>query len=102
MIEKDTCPVCDAHFKYAAAVSGDAQIKPDDISVCASCTSYLVYEEGNTYRLMTVDEIVDLDNELLYELTSARNTIKRRAKQHDQQMLVGDLLDNLFGPDEDE
>lgn|SRR5574343_484827 len=102
MIEKDTCPVCDARFKYTEAIQGDAQIKPDDLSVCASCSSYLVYEDGGTYRLLTVDELVELDNGLLYELTVARNSILRRAKHKDQQLSVGEFLDNLFGSEADD
>jgi hypothetical protein len=52
--------------------------KSGEISLCSYCTSYLVTtEDGLTFRELTVDEVCDLPNEVLYQLTKARNLLKK-------------------------
>lgn len=102
MIEKDTCPVCGAQFKYTESIQGDTEIKAGDLAACASCASYLVYEEDGTYRLVTVDEIVELDNDILYELTVARNCILRREKNAIRRPSWNEFLNDLFSSSNDE
>ena len=77
--EDDHCPQCGSVINAARGCGDDADKSPDpgDVSICVVCGSYLIFDDNIKVRLMTVDEVCELDNELLYALTTARNEIIR-------------------------
>ena len=73
-----TCPVC--HTKIDAATASDRSgVVPEagDVSICAECTSFLIYNEDLSSREMTVDELVDLPPDVFYDLMSTRMAFRR-------------------------
>lgn len=78
VFEDSECPCC-GHKLNAVANVGDHDDLPvaGDVSVCGQCASYLKFDDDMKLRLMTVDEICDLDNDVLYALTVARNQIQK-------------------------
>ena len=73
---KITCPCCE---KEMMGLLANEEYIPHagEISLCSYCTSYLITtEDGLTFRELTVDEVCDLPNEILYQLTKARSLLK--------------------------
>jgi hypothetical protein len=74
---KITCPCCE---KEMMGLIANEEYEPHagEISLCSYCTSYLITtEDGLTFRELTVDELCDLPNDVLYQLTKARNILKK-------------------------
>lgn len=70
---KHRCPVCDHIIDAASAVDASgAHPSPGDVSICAECTSYLMYNDDLSSHVITVDEFVTLPSDIIYELTAAR------------------------------
>lgn len=95
-LELDYCPNCDNSLN-AAHVIGDNEDeapKVGDVTICIECTSYLMFDEHMKLRECTVDEICDMDNDTLLELTRARNYFKNEKirRQH-----VFDKVKTIFG-----
>lgn len=85
VFEKTSCPCC-GHILNAVANVGDCDDVPiaGDVSVCGKCTSYLIFDDDFSIRLMTVDEICELDNDVLYALTAARNQLQKLKQMQEQ------------------
>lgn len=71
----DYCPECGVKIN-AAGTNKDIKPKPGDISVCGECTSYLVFDDNLKLKSMTMDDIVDLAPDELYQLTLYRKQIQ--------------------------
>jgi len=77
ILEEDHCSECGAPVNAATSVDKlDASPEPGDVCICFTCTSYMVYDEKLKVRSMTVDEIVELPNEILLQLTNERKHLK--------------------------
>ena len=76
--ECDHCPICGFVLNAMSTTDMDSsQPESGDVSICFNCTSYLIFDENFKVRLLTVDEIVDLPNEMLVLLTGERNKIQK-------------------------
>lgn len=74
--DEDQCPVC-GHTFNVATIEGDQRGPgPGDTSICFKCASYLVFGEDLKVHLMTEEELIDLDNQLLIELQQHRKQIQ--------------------------
>lgn len=81
LLEPSKCPCCGHTMNAVTGGEGEyEQPVPGDVSVCAECTSYLIFDDELKLRLMTVDEVCELDSEILYVLTSTRNHINKLKK----------------------
>lgn len=96
-LEGNVCPVCGYNIDSASAIDGvDAIPQPGDVSICFDCTSYLIFDENIKSRVLTVDEIVDLPSDILYELTAERNKINKFKKYKQQQLADQELEETLW------
>lgn len=87
--ENRTCPQCGHKIDAASCTTEDVSPKAGDYSICVYCTSYLVFTDDSlNVRLLTVEDLETIDNDVFYELTKARNVINKTRK----------LLDDLFNP----
>ncbi len=77
MDNKDKCPCCGAILNAFANPVGPERPNPGDASMCSKCTSYLMIGDDLKVREMTVDELLELPDEVLVFLTSNRARIKQ-------------------------
>lgn len=54
------CPCCDYKLDTTSSLDGVTP-KPGDLSVCISCASLLVFEDGLKLKAMTTGEFDELD-----------------------------------------
>jgi Zn finger protein HypA/HybF involved in hydrogenase expression len=74
---KIECPCCGKEMMGLLA-NEEYEPKAGEISLCSYCTSYLItIKDGLHFRELTVDEVCDLPNEVLYQLTKARSMLKQ-------------------------
>lgn len=78
LVDEDLyCPVCGAYINAATASDGTcAEPSPGDVSVCSTCTSYLIFNDDLTSRELTVDEFVNLPSNIIHALTKGRAILK--------------------------
>lgn len=85
-VKETKCPVCSHEFDSASGVSKPEAIpKPGDLSICIECTAFLRYDDAMDMRLLTAEEIVDLDASVRGELVRARKEIKEMRLEFGQQ-----------------
>lgn len=72
------CPHCDHKLDAATSVEGESAPGPGDVTVCFYCTAFLVFGDALTLRLMTTDEIGELDAEVRGLLVRLRKQINAR------------------------
>jgi hypothetical protein len=71
------CPVCNCKINAATALDGSGVVpNAGDVSMCVMCSAYLKYSDDLTLRELTVDELVDLPDDILYVLTKTRSIFK--------------------------
>lgn len=70
------CPFCDHRLDTAGNPEG-ATPSPGDVSVCISCASPLLYEEGLRLRAMTSAEFNNLDVEIKANVRRYQQIIRR-------------------------
>ena len=98
--KEQNCPNCGAFMDAASSdkEADDRKPIPGDVSICYECTAYLTFDENMDLQLLSVDELVDLPNEILYDLTKSRNEINRFKKyreQHKNREISESLLHDL-------
>lgn len=79
---ENNCPNC--HHKLNGAVSvEDKTIKPEpgDASVCLYCGSFLILNHDLSVRLMTIEEVAELEDDTRITLMRVRRFIEQREKQ---------------------
>lgn len=69
------CPVCMAPIHVSVAVHSFGAPKPNDLSICAKCKSFLRFMDSLQLRELTVDEIAELPDEQRNELIRARKAL---------------------------
>lgn len=77
MENKDKCPCCGVTLNAFANPVGPERPNPGDASMCSKCTSYLMVGDDLKVREMTVDEFIELPDEVLVFLTSNRARVKK-------------------------
>jgi len=65
-----SCPVKGCGKMLDAATGGKEPPKPGDITVCAYCINWLVFDPEMKLTLITEDEIVELDNDTFAQLAA--------------------------------
>lgn len=65
-----TCPFKGCGKKLDAVAGGVDPPKPGDFTVCAYCINWLVFDPEMKPRLITEDEIADLNNTEFVELSA--------------------------------
>ncbi|HEV2119514.1 MAG TPA: hypothetical protein VGS11_05355 [Candidatus Bathyarchaeia archaeon] len=76
------CPSCGKQFELHATVGLQEGLRVGDTAICIGCTSPLVLVElPYEFRLMTSDELAELDNETRELLERARSGIKEQRAQ---------------------
>jgi len=78
--DESKCPVCGASLDGATDPTGDATPKAGDLSVCAYCTEFLVFNEDLTVRKMLFKELIELPVPTLTSLYSYRTALQARAR----------------------
>lgn len=71
-----TCPVNGCGKVLDAATGGKEPPKPGDLTVCAYCINWLVYDPEMRPRLITEDEIIELDNQAFAQLSAYSRLMK--------------------------
>lgn len=73
------CPEC-GHKLDADTWIGDEEIKPKsgDVSVCAYCATFLVFRDDLSRRVMSWQEVADLDDETRNTLVRLHRAIEQR------------------------
>jgi hypothetical protein len=81
-LPEDHCPTCNHLIDARTLVCSSKETTPDpdvenlSLSVCAYCSSYLVFGEDLKVRILDVDELLKLPNDILLSLTRIRNATK--------------------------
>lgn len=65
-----TCPVKECGKILDAAIGGKEPPKPGDLTVCSYCLNWLVWNVKMKPKLITEDEIIELDNENFVQLSA--------------------------------
>lgn len=83
------CPNPDCDYKFDAASAIDSSDGPsrDDLSICAKCTSFLIYTDPPHVRLLTDEEFEKLPQDNQQGLMYARvglQTAHEKRKIHSQ------------------
>jgi hypothetical protein len=76
-----TCPVCAFAIECSTALSGPS--KPPakgDVTVCGRCASFLMFEDGLALRLMDINDVAALPDEIRIDMERTRRFAKSRAK----------------------
>lgn len=77
------CPVCNALLNSARDALGDEPAPVEgDLSVCAYCTSFLVFMEDMSLKLLTDEETLDLPKELVDVMKDLRDTLRANPLIH--------------------
>jgi hypothetical protein len=74
------CPQCGYKLDAASVLAGEDEDRPPqsgDATVCMKCTTWLIYTDTLGVRLMTAEEIADLDVETRRTLKDATRAINR-------------------------
>lgn len=71
------CPGCSELVDDATAINGpDRRPAPGDVTVCAYCTSFCIFTDDLQLRLLTMQEISELDDEARNTMVRARRAIQ--------------------------
>lgn len=81
-LQDDKCPVCEEVLNAASSLDGVSQPKPDDVTVCAYCTSLLKYNKGMMLAILSEEEYKELPRELIDELELIQMYIRRQTGLH--------------------
>lgn len=71
------CPECNYKIDAATPIDADRGPIPGDYTVCLKCASFLVFGNSPALRLITHQEIADMDAETRGQLVKVRAAIKR-------------------------
>lgn len=73
------CPNCGYKLDAASVLGSDDNISPEagDISVCFSCTAFLIYDDDLKSLMLTPDQLLQLPDYLLLDMTRARLYINK-------------------------
>lgn len=78
--KETACPGCGVGINASTDPDGDELPSPGDLSICAYCTAFLVFEEGPALRLLTLEEIAELPDENRIELQRFRKFLTERQR----------------------
>lgn len=72
------CPCCNRLIDAATPVVEDEQItpRPEDVTICFYCATFLVYKDDLTMREINSEEIGNLPSEIRQQLVKARKSIE--------------------------
>lgn len=70
------CPVEGCGKMLDAATGGKEPPKPGDLTICAYCLNWLVWNVEMKPTLITEDEIIELDNENFVQLSAYSRLLK--------------------------
>lgn len=72
-----TCPACKHRLTAATAIASDRGVpKEGDLTMCAYCTAFLVFKDDSTVRVMTLEEVGNLQDEERMLLVELRRRLK--------------------------
>lgn len=73
------CPVCKERLDAASNADQVKSSPPEcgDVSICLYCASYLIFDEDLTLQLLSVEDLLELPDEILQQLTRMRKEIKK-------------------------
>lgn len=75
-LQEQRCPGCDALISAASDFGGTHAPQAGDYSVCAFCASFLIFENAQTVRLLSIDEIAALDDRVRIGLQRMRRAVE--------------------------
>lgn len=75
----DRCPGCAHPFNDATHVAGDAKPSPGDLSMCWYCGAFLEFNPDLTTRLLTLEDIGSLPDDVRISLQKVRRLWTDRA-----------------------
>ena len=76
-----TCPDCKTELQYSSCVRGEGSApKLGDYSICGECGAFLRFGEKQQVRILTEDEIVEMDDDLRMTMIRTRNMLLRVGK----------------------
>lgn len=62
------CMQCGAEFDAATGIGNNAEPSPDAIAICIDCGHVQVFDENLCFRAMTVDEAINVKNDVNVQL----------------------------------
>lgn len=71
------CPACGYEMDSDTDAFGDARPKPEDVSVCLKCATFLVFNHDMSRRQMTHEDEAALDAETRAALWRVRRAIEQ-------------------------
>lgn len=73
-VEKDVCPVCNSTLDSFSSIT-DNEPTVGDLSICIHCLSYLEISENLKLKELSVDDFVNLPNDVSLELMKMRKVL---------------------------
>jgi len=79
MIPERNCPSCSKKLDAASNLENEnIQPKSGDVSICLYCASFLTFTEDLSIRLLTTEEVADLEDNIRIVLLKMRRIIELR------------------------
>lgn len=78
-IVEQECKGCGHRVDVAMALDGGYVPEPGDATVCCYCGTFMVFEEGLALRLMTEEDIAELEDGLRMDMVRMRRIILDRS-----------------------
>lgn len=70
------CPVCKERLDAASnAYQETSPPECGDVSICIYCASYLIFDENLSLQLLSVEDLLQLPDKILQQLTRARKEL---------------------------
>ena len=79
-VPETKCPKCGQVLDATVNMLGDEAPEPGNLSVCAHCTAYLVFNDDLTQRLMSDEEFIALPYDIRHKLFIAREVFLSHKK----------------------
>lgn len=81
-LPESNCPSCDKRLDAASTLENDdIQPKSGDVSICLYCASFLTFTENLSIRLLTTEEIAELEDNIRIVLMKMRRAIIARQRE---------------------
>lgn len=80
--ENNECPGCGTKVNAATGTDGVSVPAEGDLSVCFKCGTLLVFKKDLSIRLLELEELVSLDQDVRDELEKIQNYVRGFKKNH--------------------
>ena len=81
-VPESECPVCSNKLDAASDIQSDAVPSPGDATVCIICASFLTFTETMHLRLMSLEEISVLPDDVRLTLQRYRRVVQKIRAEH--------------------